>query len=564
MTETETIKVIVKCKDVEVCSDTARQMNGTIIHVHSSINALTISIPKDKLTDLKADPNTEYVEVTTPNDVHVLGFKSESDVTPDQLKAIASSQVIPWGVSKIRATDVQSGGNKGTGVRVCILDTGIDYNHEDLLGQMKVGHNFVTGSNDPLDDYGHSTHVAGTIAALDNNLGVLGVAPEAHLLIGKVLDNNGSGSYDWIVAGIQWAIDNKAQVISMSFGGGSFSQALQDICNAAKNAGIVLVAAAGNADGDGSQNTVGYPAKFDSVIAVAATDNNDKRASFSSAGNEVWVAAPGVNVLSTMLKSGPLSNQSGYGNLNGTSMATPHVSAMVALMLKANPNLTPDNIKTLLSTTSIDLGTPGKDIFFGYGRVDAVNAVGENPPPTKTYNCTGAPDFQCVEAPPGTTGKYLNLESCQAACKEPQPTPVLTAISITPTSATINVNTTISLSASCMDQSGNSMKCPNLTWVSDNTAIATVDNTGIITGIAVGNANITVSSSDIDSNRSAITVIAAPTPPPTPLPSKNKYMVIQSGNTGIVIIKNPIGKKTADEACAEACNMLKQIDKLED
>ncbi len=388
----EMIKVIVKCKDVKECTDVVRQMDGKLIHIHSSINALTISISKDQLKRLKKDPNFDYIEEVTPNDVHILGIKSSTPVTSLQLKKLSSTQQIPWGISKIRATQVQQNGNKGTGIRVCILDTGIDYNHEDLVGQMKHGYNFVTRTDNPFDDQGHGSHVAGTIAALDSDTGVVGVAPEASLLIGKVLDKNGSGSYDSIVAGIQWAIDNDAKIISMSFGGGSSSQALQDICNAARNEGIVLVAAAGNADGNGSQNTIGYPAKYDSVIAVAATDINDKRASFSSTGQELWVAAPGVNIMSTVPKGKcALCNPSGYSNLNGTSMSTPHVSGMIALMLKENPNLSPDDVKSILRTSSIELGNPGRDIFFGYGRIDAMNATSEQPTPEPTQPPTPEP-----------------------------------------------------------------------------------------------------------------------------------------------------------------------------
>lgn len=559
MTEKKTVIVKFKLSTVKPTGNVVRSqdidsittLGGEIKQVLDSINAVNVEIDADKLKELKKRGDIEWVEESTPEDAHIQGFESEKKITPSQLKLLQSSQVVPWGISKIRAPEVYSNGNKGTGIKVCIIDTGVDYNHPDLKDNYKGGWDFITNTPDANDGYGHGTHVAGTVAAGDNDIGVIGVAPEAFIYSYRVLDSNGSGSYSDIVAAIQRAINEKMQIVSMSLGGSGYSQALKDICDAAKKAGIVVIAAAGNADGDGSQDTVGYPAKFASVIAVASTDVNDNRSSFSSCGSEVEVAAPGSNILSTVPTSGTtISDPIGYKNLNGTSMATPHVSGAVALMLKANPSLTPDSVRDILGKTSDDLGAPGKDVFFGRGRIDAKAAVDVNPEPTKKYRCTGSPDFQCVEDP---NGNFNSIEECQAACKETPPPPVLTTITISPASATVNVGKTVGLKAVCKDQNGNVMTCPKLVWSSDNNIVATVDGIGNVTGVTVGTANITAIFEDVISNPSAITVVAIPVP-------HAKFTVIPTG-VGAVVFRNMFGNMTADEAIAKVTDIIRGLDK---
>jgi subtilisin len=411
----EKVSVIIKYKDTVTAStlDSVTTLDADIKRVHHSINAVSAIVPKYKIGKIKTDPNVEYVEID--QEAHILGFVDDSLLSSNK-KMYAMAQTVPWGVSKIRATDIWSGGNKGTGIKVCVIDTGIDYNHEDLKGNYKGGYNFLNNTDNPMDDNGHGTHVAGTIAALDNDMGVIGVAPEASIYSLKVLDANGSGSYSNIISAIDWAINNNMQIISMSLGGG-FSQALKDICDNAYNYGILLIAAAGNSNGDGSQDTIGYPAKFDSVVAIAATDSNDARASFSSCGPEVELSAPGVNIPSTVPKGTcECCDPSGYKQLSGTSMSTPHVSGTAALILKAHPEMTNADVRKTLQNTAIDLGKQGRDIFFGYGRIDAKAAIDQIPHPQDKYRCTGVPNYQCVVDP---NGPYNSLAECQAACKVP-------------------------------------------------------------------------------------------------------------------------------------------------
>jgi subtilisin family serine protease len=333
-----------------------KEHGGEIKHQYTIINAIAASLPKRAIEKLRAHAKISYIE-------------------PDSI-AYALGETTPWGVAKINATQVWTNNNKGTGIKVAILDTGIQYDHPDLKANIKGGVNFAGWTRDNntnpkywTDKNGHGTHVAGIVAAVDNEIGVVGVAPEAHLYAVKVLNDAGSGYYSDIVQGIEWSIKNEMQIISMSLGGTSDSQALRDACDKAKEAGIVLIAAAGNSgDGDPETDNVLYPAKYDSVIAVAATDSSDIVPSWSSDGNSVDVAAPGVSILSTY-------KGSSYATMSGTSMAAPHVTGTVALMLEANSTLTPYDVQAKLQSTAWDIMQPDYDVFSGYGRIDAEQAV---------------------------------------------------------------------------------------------------------------------------------------------------------------------------------------------
>jgi len=252
-------------------------------------------------------------------------------------------QSLPWGIDRIDAELVWSTDN-GNGVNIAILDTGIDLDHPDLIGNIGGGINIINSRKSANDDNGHGTHVAGTVAAVNNEIGVVGVAPDAKLYAVKAFDRKGNGFLSDIIAGIGWSITNGMQVINMSFGADSDVQSLHDAITAAYDAGITMVAAAGN---NGSY--VLYPAKYTETIAVSATAEGDILASFSSVGPEIDLAAPGVAILSTW-KGG------GYNTIDGTSMAAPHVTGTVALVLEDNLSQTPNEVKNILLTTADDLG----------------------------------------------------------------------------------------------------------------------------------------------------------------------------------------------------------------
>jgi subtilisin len=299
------------------------------------------------------------------------------------VRAVAppATQNTPWGITRVSAPTIwdsnndglaDAGANIGTGVKVGVIDTGIQLNHPDLQANIKGGFNAINAKVSYTDDNGHGTHVAGTIAGIANTVGVVGVAPGASLYAVKVLNKGGTGNISDIIEGIQWCMSNGIQVINMSLGSSSDVQSLHDACIAANNAGIVVVCAAGNSGP--KDNSVNYPGAYAECVAVSATDSNNVIASWSSRGAQVDLAAPGMNIYSTYMGST-------YSTLSGTSMATPHVTGVATLTLAsgiidANGNgRRNDEVIAKLKATATDLGTPGSDSLYGYGLVNAARAV---------------------------------------------------------------------------------------------------------------------------------------------------------------------------------------------
>jgi hypothetical protein len=274
-----------------------------------------------------------------------------------------------WGVNLVNAPEAWARGYTGQGIVVAVLDTGVDRNHTDLAGNIWTnageiandgldndgngyvddvyGWNFANGNNNTLDGNSHGTHVAGTIAAVNNGFGATGVAYNSRIMPVKVLSDSGSGSYSGVAQGIRYAVDNGADVINMSLGGGSTDSAVQSALQYASSRGVIVVMAAGN---EGAAQP-GYPASSATSwgLAVGAVDSSNQMASFSNrAGSNssmMYVTAPGVQVYSTLPNGG-------YGFLNGTSMAAPHVAGVVALMLNANPNLTDAQVRQIITATA--------------------------------------------------------------------------------------------------------------------------------------------------------------------------------------------------------------------
>src|SRR3990172_9151082 len=320
------------------------------------INVIAASVPENAIQGLSHNPNITYVEPDA--EAHIMGHATSSNIEYQN----------SWGVNHIEA-DVVHPYNTGTGIRVCVVDTGINRTHPDLNDNYVTGIDYVNDDDDPTDDNGHGTHVSGTIAAELNGAGVVGVAPDADLIVAKVLNSAGSGSYSDVIAGINWCAENGAKVISMSLGGSSGSDALKSAVDTAYANNILVVAAAGNSGNKAGKNdSVSYPAKYSSVIAVAATSSVDKRATWSSTGPAVELSAPGVSVKSTWLGTG-------YGTISGTSMATPPVSGVAALIWKDDGSLTSAQVRNILDSTALDLGTTGRDNLYGYGLVRANVAV---------------------------------------------------------------------------------------------------------------------------------------------------------------------------------------------
>jgi subtilisin len=320
-----------------------RALGARIRYEYRIIDAAAATIPRGMAKKIEELPFVESVEEDQAR--HILG------------------QTTPWGIVRIDADDAW-GVSTGGGIRVAVLDTGIDTDHPDL--SYVDCDTFVAGTADCEDDNGHGTHVAGIIAALDNGVGVVGVAPDAGLDVNKVCTSEGLCYASDVIAGIQNAVEEGADVISMSFGGRSPSKAERDALQSAYDAGIVLVASAGNWGG------VTFPAKYKTVIAVGATAEDDTIPWWSSKKPEL--VAPGVDVYST-------THDGGYGPMSGTSMAAPHVSGTVALMLTTTPGAydldgdgwDPEEVRSKLHDTAADIGYPKG--WQGYGLVNALSAV---------------------------------------------------------------------------------------------------------------------------------------------------------------------------------------------
>lgn len=307
-----------------------------------------------------------------------------------------------WGPKKIdspKAWDLEKGDNR---ILLAVVDSGTDHHHLDINEQyIRRGRDHVDKDTDPYpsgvgEGVSHGTHVTGiAVATMDNRKYIAGLA-QVSTMAERVLDATGSGSYWNVAAGIVHAASNQANIINLSLGGPQGSELLESSVKYAWNAGALIVAAAGNSGKRG----VGFPAAYDEVIAVSATDKNDKLASFSSYGPEVELAAPGVEIVSTIPGN---STQ----EFSGTSMASPHVAGVAALVWSADPELTNDQIREFLRKTAVDLGKSGKDEKFGYGRVNAHEAVkkaqraGTTPPTTPAGELSVEVDNGC--APRGTS-----------------------------------------------------------------------------------------------------------------------------------------------------------------
>jgi subtilisin family serine protease len=287
----------------------------------------------------------------------------EITITKAPATSVQPAQSLPWGVDLIDA-ELAWVSSTGQAVKVAIIDTGVDRNHPDLSANIKGGINTINSAKTYQDDNGHGTHVAGIIGAVNNSIGVVGTAPQVDIYSVKALGRSGSGYLSDIIEGLQWAVTNKMQVISMSLGTNSDNQSFHDAIRAVYNAGIIQVAAAGN-DGP-TDNSVDFPAKYPETIAVSAIDNLGQIPSWSSRGAEVDLAAPGVDINSTW-------NNDLYKVISGTSMATPHVTGTVALTIAAKGQMAPDAMKKYLKSKAKNLGLPTN--LQGAALVDALASV---------------------------------------------------------------------------------------------------------------------------------------------------------------------------------------------
>ncbi len=423
----------------------------------SSKNTVKIKLPNDKtLTEYLAELNTNSeIAFAQPNYLYTLNA-TVSDPYADP----ASGTAYQWFHDTINSYEAWDYAT-GSGITVAIIDTGVDTDHEDLVGQISSQYDYYDEDGDAEDDDGHGTHVAGIVAATSNTLGGLGVAPDSDLMILDVffsyvdpedgLTKVSAYSSD-IIQAVDHARVNGAQVINMSLGSYQdpnsteyWDLAFQAAVDAAVAAGVVVVSSAGN-DGvsDGSPDYAYHrPSDYDSVISVISTDSNDSISSFSNYGPLKDISAPGGNIVSTYFTGG-------YASLSGTSMASPVVAGVVALILSANPDLTVDEVKNIIYLTADDLGANGKDDYYGWGRINAEAAV------------------------------RMALD-------------MIYKMGLDQETATVELDRTITLSPVYYPSTATNK---NVTWSSDNEAVATVDASGNVTGESLGTATITVTAED--------------------------------------------------------------------
>jgi subtilisin family serine protease len=270
-----------------------------------------------------------------------------------------------WHLNKIGAATAWDS-VQGAGVIIAILDSGMDSAHPDLAGNAVAGYNTYDNNTSTADVCGHGTKAAGSAAATANNAaGVAGVAGQARIMPVRIAYNNSGSCYAYfstMASGVTWAADHGARVVNISYANVPTSSAVQSAANYLKGKGGLLFVSAGNYNRDEGFTPT------DTMIPVSATDSADNRASFSSYGSFVALSAPGAGIYTTV-------QGGGYGAVNGTSFASPVAAAVAALVMSANPSLSADQVKNILFTTAVDLGTAGRDIYFGYGRVNAAAAV---------------------------------------------------------------------------------------------------------------------------------------------------------------------------------------------
>ncbi|RBW67603.1 S8 family peptidase [Bacillus taeanensis] len=331
----------------EINTELIEEVGGTVYEEFHSIDAAAALLPLSAVPLLMKLPEIKAIE--------------KDD------KVSISAQKVDWGIPKIEASRAWKDAYKGKGIKIAVLDTGISRSHSDLTAAGGVS--FVSYTNDYNDDHGHGSHVAGIIGAKDNEIGTVGVAPEASLYGVKVLNSSGSGNESAIIKGIEWAIEKKMDIINLSLATPNSSTAVKLVIDKAYAQGIFIVAAAGNdLTDDGQPLPVQYPAKYPSVIAVGAINEQNKRASFSAIGPELSFAAPGEFIYSTGIGNS-------YFTQSGTSMAAPFAAGVLALYKQANPELGTSQLRALLQKNAVDLGAAGRDKEFGFGLIHVAETI---------------------------------------------------------------------------------------------------------------------------------------------------------------------------------------------
>lgn len=401
-------EILVKFKPgtpASVIAQVHRENKGAVKDEIGGIGVQVVKIKGDVLGKVKSygpNPNVEYAEPNYiaralgefPNDFH---FGKQWGMNNDGQTGGTADADIDWLEAWNLTKEITL-----SSVKIAILDTGIDQDHGDLFNKIvdkEADQENFTNSETVNDLYGHGTHVAGIAAAIpDNSIGVVGVSYNSSLMNGKVLGDDGSGAYSWVANGIIWAANNGAKVINMSLGGTPKSKTVEEAVNYAWEKKVVLVAAAGNSNNPSPT----HPAKYENCIAIAATDDDDAKASFSSYGDWVDVAAPGVDIFSTFPNHDYAIGKSlNYDYGSGTSMATPHVAGLAALLFAQDFGRSNADVRGIIETTADPISGTGQ--YWVHGRINACNAVGGNCPYEGGLEPTPTPTPEPIEPTPTPT-----------------------------------------------------------------------------------------------------------------------------------------------------------------
>jgi minor extracellular protease Epr len=348
-------KVIVRFRSEGAMERLAAKIKGPVRRRFKRFAMVAADLSGREAAALAKDPGVQYIE---SDYVYQLLGPVTGAV---RIQEDASSEEYQYGLGNMGVTEaLHAQGYTGKGIKVGVIDSGLDSLHPDL--DVDGGWNFETDDIYYGDVVGHGTHVAGIIAAKRNGYGVVGVAPEADLYSLRVCNPFGC-STSAIINSVQWSIDHHLDIINLSLGGPQRSAALEEVMDRAYQDGVLIVAAAGNSGR--SNDSVLYPAKYDSVIAVSAVDEDNRIADFSSRGPAVELAAPGVDIYSTFAY--PVFDDHIYMSLSGTSMASPHIAGLAALVMGANPGISNVEVRQKLANMAVDLGAAGRDIDYGWG-----------------------------------------------------------------------------------------------------------------------------------------------------------------------------------------------------
>jgi subtilisin family serine protease len=424
----------------------------------------------------KLDDNVRYVQWDNPH-------YGSIDMVPNDSRYGDAGH---WGSKKIggeAAWDVTTG---STAVKVAMIDSGLNKAHEDITGSRVLqGYDFHNGDTDPNDESGcswHGTHTTGTAGAtINNGKGIAGMSQHTILPI-KALGSSFfgcTGSSSGLANALKYAGDQGAHVSSNSWGGGGVDSLLNDAIQYAHDRGVIHIAAAGNSGPCTNCVSEPWKSKASIVTIVASTTESDGQSSFSSEGAEIDVSAPGSNILSTT------SGTTGYGSLSGTSMATPHVAGVAALLKAVNPSWTFSQVDNRLKTTAVDLGPSGHDHDFGYGRINAAAALGGGSPPPPTYACSDGIDNDgdgLTDYPndPGCTSTTDNDEyNAPAGCTGPANNCFSSPTSVAAGGATLTQST-----SGATLETGEPRPCGSIgatvwfTWTPTTSGTATIETVG--------------------------------------------------------------------------------------